>query len=97
MTVASKISRVTHKTQYTPAQLSKLRTSYERICPKVTTIKGVCVFVLVSCKKRMEVKGLEPELRGAGDGTDDLETGQLIAKLYLYNYTVDVSTVHYTI
>jgi hypothetical protein len=27
------------------------------------------------------VKGLEPELRGAGDGTDDLETGQLISKL----------------
>jgi hypothetical protein len=31
----------------------------------------------------MEVKGLEPELRGAGDGTDDLETGQLIAKLFI--------------
>ncbi len=40
------------------------------------------------------MKGLEPELRGAGDGIDDLETGQLIAKLYLYNCTVDVSTVH---
>ncbi len=29
------------------------------------------------------MKGLEPELRGAGDGTDDLETGQLIAKLFI--------------
>ncbi len=41
------------------------------------------------------MRGLEPELRGAGDGTDDLETGQLIAELYITVLWTCLSSLQY--
>ena len=49
MTVASRSGELRIKTSSIhTAQLSKLRTSYERICQRVTTIKRFSVFVFVS-------------------------------------------------